>query len=76
MENQKIFIPYIEKLSKKKCGVDWYYAFAPERTIEGAALNESRELPQIVGGYDEKSSLLTQQLFKELTHTITLLPPH
>lgn len=31
-------------------------AFCPERTIQGQALREIRELPQIVGGYNEESS--------------------
>lgn len=31
-------------------GSDFYYAHAPERTVEGNALKEIQELPQILGG--------------------------
>lgn len=31
-------------------GSDFYYAHAPERTVEGNALREIQELPQIIGG--------------------------
>ena len=67
---RKVVLPILRELINLEPGQDYFLAFAPERTIEGDALRECRELPQIVGGYDEKSSLLTQQLFKELTHTI------
>ena len=36
-----------------KCGDDWHLSFAPERTIEGDALKELRDLPQIVSGYSK-----------------------
>jgi len=67
---RKVVLPILREYINLEPGQDYFLAFAPERTIEGDALNECRELPQIVGGYDEKSSLLTQQLFKEITHTI------
>ena len=67
---RKVVLPILRELINLEPGQDYFLAYAPERTIEGAALNETRELPQVIGGYDEKSSLLTQQLFKELTNTI------
>jgi UDP-N-acetyl-D-mannosaminuronic acid dehydrogenase len=67
---RKIVLPILRESVNLEPGIDYFLAFAPERTVEGDALNECRELPQIVGGYDAKSSLLTQQLFKEITHTI------
>ena len=53
-----------------KAGRDYFLAYAPERTVEGNAINEIKELPQIIGGYEEKSRLMAEQLFRELTHTI------
>ncbi len=51
-------------------GKDYFLAFAPERTVEGRAIQELRELPQIIGGFDTKSSMLANRLFRELTSTI------
>ena len=45
-------------------------AYAPERTIEGNAINEIQELPQIIGGLDNKSTLLVDQFFRKITSTI------
>ena len=45
-------------------------AFCPERTAEGRALEELRNLPQIVGGFDSKSRELGLRLFGENTHTV------
>lgn len=40
----------IERKRSWKVGSDFYYVQAPERTVEGDALREIRELPQIIGG--------------------------
>jgi len=48
---RSIFIPLVESLSSLKAGTDFTVCFTPERTIEGDALNELRNLPQIIGGY-------------------------
>ncbi len=60
----------LEEKTKMKCGKDFYLSFAPERTIEGDALNEIKVLPQIVGGYDKMSLNLTDQLFSEFAKNI------
>ncbi len=66
-------IPILEKESNLKCGKDFYLSFAPERTIEGKALQELRTLPQVIGGYDQNSLDLTANLFLELTPSIVSL---
>jgi nucleotide sugar dehydrogenase len=53
-----------------KAGEDFYISFAPERTVEGMALEELRTLPQIIGGFDGKSIELTTKLFNKITKTI------
>ena len=40
----------IEKKTTLVCGEDFYLTFCPERTVEGNALDEIYELPQIIGG--------------------------
>jgi nucleotide sugar dehydrogenase len=44
--------------------------FCPERTLEGQALRELRELPQIVGGHDPDSRIRAAQVFQFLTPTV------
>ena len=67
---RNIVIPLLEEYSGLKCGHDFHLSFAPERTAEGKALKELRELPQIIGGVNEDSVEATAALFRELTPTI------
>ena len=67
-------IPLIEKVSDLKAGEDYYLAFAPERTVEGRALEELRVLPQVIGGINEASVDLTSRLFKAINHLIVPVP--
>jgi UDP-N-acetyl-D-mannosaminuronic acid dehydrogenase len=48
----------------------YFLAMCPERTLEGDALRELFELPQIVGGVDEASANHAASLFSRLTHTL------
>jgi UDP-N-acetyl-D-mannosaminuronic acid dehydrogenase len=45
-------------------------AFAPERTIQGQALRELTELPQVVGGLDAASRDAATALFSRLTRRV------
>jgi len=45
-----------------------YVAFCPERTIQGIALKEIIELPQIIGGIDEKSAARASEFFSEISN--------
>jgi UDP-N-acetyl-D-mannosaminuronic acid dehydrogenase len=56
--------PILDKSGKK-----YMLAFCPERTIEGKALEELKELPQIIGGLDEESVDMAFDLFKKVTNT-------
>jgi nucleotide sugar dehydrogenase len=62
--------PILEEVSGLRAGLDFRLAFAPERTSEGQALRELRQLPQIIGGIDEDSVDATAALFRELSPTI------
>jgi nucleotide sugar dehydrogenase len=62
--------PILEKISKLKAGRDFGIVFAPERTVEGVAIEEMRSLPQIIGGINEKAVLKAKNIFKKLTPTI------
>ncbi len=51
-------------------GKDFYLAFAPERTIQGAALRELTILPQIIGGINAESVQATTKIFEQITPII------
>jgi UDP-N-acetyl-D-mannosaminuronic acid dehydrogenase len=51
-------------------GVPFDLAFCPERTLEGKALVELRQLPQIVGGLNSASAIRASQIFQFLTPTV------
>jgi len=52
--NRNIFVKNLEKYSKLRCGKDFYFSYMPERIIEGNALQELENVPQIVSGFSEK----------------------
>lgn len=62
--------PILERASGLKAGEDFSLVFAPERTVEGNALRELRELPQIIGAVDEKSFIKASNLFRKITPTV------
>ena len=66
---RNIVLPILES-SGLKGGVDFGFAFAPERTIEGKALEELRSLPQIVGGINKESTNQAAAIFGQITKTI------
>lgn len=53
-----------------RAGRRYDLVFCPERTLEGQALQELRELPQIVGGHDRDSRIRAAQIFSFLTPTV------
>jgi len=50
--------------------VPYQLAFCPERTLEGRALVELRQLPQIVGGVTPEAAVRAAQIFQFLTPTV------
>lgn len=61
-------ITIVENLKKWKVGSDFFYVSAPERTVEGNALQEIRNLPQLVGGATELCTAIGMKLFKRVTN--------
>lgn len=72
---RNVVLPVLEELSGLKAGIDFDLAFCPERTVEGRALRELRELPQIIGGFDERSAERAARLFRRSTQTIIDVGP-
>lgn len=60
----------IVKLILERTGKRFDLLFCPERTIEGRALAELHELPQIVGGFHFQATIRASQIFQFLTPTI------
>jgi len=59
-----IIIPLIENKTELKAGKDFAIAVCPERILEGKAIKEIFELPEIIGGLNEISNKIATELFK------------
>jgi len=66
---RRVVLPVLEA-GGLSCGGDFGLVFAPERTVEGKALDELRSLPQIIGGFDKASADAAGALFGQITNTI------
>lgn len=51
-------------------GMPYFLAMCPERTVEGHAIEELRNLPQIVGGLDAASTERAATIFRRMTSEI------
>jgi len=60
---EDIVIPFLEDKSALKCGKDFGVAVCPERILEGQAIKELNELPEIIGGVSEISNLIAKEIF-------------
>lgn len=65
-------LPVLEKISGLKAGDDFFLAFAPERTVEGRALEELKKLPQVIGGINHRSAEVTADFFSFMTNSTLL----
>lgn len=66
-----VVLPILEKRSDLSHKTDdFYLVFAPERTVEGSALRELGELPQVIGGINKDSVDLAANFFREITPTV------
>lgn len=61
---RRVTLPILEQESQMNAGGDFFLAFAPERVIEGAALEELVKLPQVVGGVNEESTVRARDFFQ------------
>jgi len=61
---RNVVAPILQKSGKK-----FELAMCPERTLEGKALDELRNLPQIIGADDESTRERAAHFFYKLTHT-------
>ena len=67
-----IAVPALEQ-SGLKVDQDFLLAFAPERTVEGQAIEELRTLPQIIGGHNDVAAEQAAAVFRELTTSVVIM---
>jgi nucleotide sugar dehydrogenase len=65
-----LVVPLLERASGLVAGRDFHVAFTPERTAEGAAMQELLTLPQIVGGLTEACASAAGDFWSTLTDGI------
>ncbi len=70
---RNVVLPLLEKESGLKAGDDFFLGFAPERTVEGKALEELKTLPQVIGGINRASSNMAADIFNMMTRTIHIV---
>jgi UDP-N-acetyl-D-mannosaminuronic acid dehydrogenase len=63
--------PILEEASGMKAGDDFYLAFAYERVMVGRLLYNIQYYPRIIGGINEKSAKLAEELYKTITKVET-----
>ena len=63
-------LPILEEKTGLKAGKGFHLAFTPERTIEGKALEELRENPQVIGALTEKGTEKAASFFLRITPTV------
>ncbi len=73
LTTEEFVAPLLEKASGLKSGKDFGIAFVPERTVEGQAMRELRELPKIIGAIDGKTGKEISKLFKLLGGKIIIV---
>lgn len=61
---EDIVIPFLEQKTKLKAGFDFALAVCPERILEGHAVKELKELPEIIGGINLDSNNIATNIFK------------
>lgn len=59
--------------TKYKAGKDYYICFAPERTIEGKALDELTNNPQIISGFSNQCTQEGVKFFNKFSNKIITL---
>ena len=61
-----IIVPFLEYNTSLKSGEDFGVAMCPERILEGKAIQELYDLPEIIGGVNEICNQIAANLFLKL----------
>jgi len=63
---EDVIIPFLEDKSSLRCGKDFGLAVCPERILEGKAIRELNQLPEIIGGVNEICNNIVKSIFQEI----------
>lgn len=66
-------LPILEKESGLQAGKDFYLVFAPERVVEGNAIEEIKTIPQIVGGINRRSVQEATGILQTISPSVIIL---
>lgn len=72
--SRNVVMRMIESGTGLEAGVDFYFGFVPERTIEGKALYEQKNIPQIIGALNEESSQKISKVFSAFNDKLIHVP--
>ena len=61
-----IIIPFIENKTGLIAGNDFQIAVCPERILEGKAVKEIQEIPEIIGGINQTSNDIVTEIFRHI----------
>ena len=53
-----------------QAGIDYHLAYAPERTVEGNAIAETRKLPQLVAGWTSECTRMAMHFFSGIVGSL------
>ena len=70
---EDIIITMLEKKTNLKCGKDFALAVCPERILEGKAIQEINDLPEIIGGVNKISSEIAKEVFLAINNKKEIL---
>ena len=70
---EDVIIPLLENKTNLKCGTDFALAVCPERILEGKAIKEIHDLPEIIGAVNELSNSLAKEVFLAINNKKEIL---
>lgn len=65
---------YVRDFLKEK-GLNIKVVFCPERVAQGFSIKEFRELPQVIGAFDDETAKEVQDLFSRFTKDFVMMKP-
>jgi nucleotide sugar dehydrogenase len=69
----KRVISKLEKMTNLKEGQDFFVGFAPERTVEGKAIEELKTLPQVIASSSDRGVTLIRSFFEKVCDEVIVV---
>jgi UDP-N-acetyl-D-glucosamine/UDP-N-acetyl-D-galactosamine dehydrogenase len=68
--SKNIFIKYLEKKTRLKINIDFYFGYSPERINPGDSIHNFKNISKIVSGSDKKSCELIFLLYNKVVNKV------